>query len=115
MNEEAEEIGTMEKIEWLIDNEGCELADGYDALGLFFQYCCTEDDSIEILSIISEEVDFQYQIVMSQQDEEDDWQDDRVINIVNSIWDDLKVDDVFSADDKEQLKEKWATKLKKLL
>jgi hypothetical protein len=34
-----------DKIQWLIENEGCELSDGYEALERFFNDCCYDDSS----------------------------------------------------------------------
>ena len=34
-----------DKIQWLIENEGCELSDGYEALERFFNDCCYDDST----------------------------------------------------------------------
>ena len=116
----SEELCTIDKIEWLAENEGTELADGYNGLLTFLNYCCDEEDGTEIMSIIGEEVDYQYKETKIEMEEQGDWRDDRVNEVVNSLWENLMSLEYSKTammldTDKEELKVMWAKKLKGLL
>ena len=109
---------TEDKIEWLIDYEGCELADAYGGLELFFQYAAEDKDVTKILDAISDEVDRQYRITKEVLDEQDDYEDDRVIDVVNDLWNDLSSRGLLHSpreSHEKEVKEKWANKLKDLI
>lgn len=63
MNEQV----TRQKIDWLIENEGCELADGYEGLSTFLRYCYADKDG-RLLDLISSVVDEQYELCREEMD-----------------------------------------------
>lgn len=63
-------MNTLEKIDWLIENEGCELADGYSGLLSFTSYCCPDKVCGKLIDLITPVVDEQYDIVKEEYDYE---------------------------------------------
>jgi hypothetical protein len=134
----SEVLSTAEKIVWLQENEGTEIADGYDGLMAYFQYCCQDVDVTKILDLIEDNVDCEYIETMEQQDETfllDDYRDDEAIamntlcvlailnssKIVSAMWDDLMKAGFLSnlpeqyPKDAANMKEKWKEQLRVML
>jgi hypothetical protein len=109
----SEELTTEDKIQWLIKNEGCELADGYNGLESFFRYACNMDDEDKILDLIKDGVDFQYEITKAEYDANNEDRDYKVVNIVDSLWDELMKYPAHNIP-QDEIKEKWVRKLKEL-
>ena len=115
----SEELETIEKIEWLNEYEGCELADGYGAFQTFLMYCCSNKNATKILDIISDDVDYQYEETKRCLDDQGDWRDEKFMDLVNSLWEDLTSNVVINSMTanliEASLKEKWMKKLKEAL
>jgi hypothetical protein len=60
-------MNTKEKIDYIIDNEGCEYADGLECLLTFSSYCGIELDVI--LPFIEEDVDRIYEELLEEEEE----------------------------------------------
>jgi len=117
----SEDLSTADKIQWLIDYEGCEQADGYEALQTFFQYCCCDDNITKILDLIEEDVDEQYVHAKEINDDMGDYKDDEAIAMVSAMWDDLikagflsNLPDQYPKD-AANMKEKWKEQLRVML
>lgn len=50
----------LDKIEYIIDNEGCELADGYSGLQSFLNYCLPHKEWDMFLNFIKDRIDEHY-------------------------------------------------------
>jgi hypothetical protein len=60
-------MNTKEKIDYIIDNEGCEYADGLECLLTFSSYCGVDLD--RILPLVEEEVDTIYEGLLEEEEE----------------------------------------------
>ena len=69
------ELSLREKVDWLASNEGCELADGWQAFQTFISYCVNDEDDIienKILELCKEDIEYQYDTVKGEQELEDE-------------------------------------------
>lgn len=84
------ELSVSEKIDWLIENEGCELADGYSGLDSYLKYCCSGEVENQILELIKPLVDEQYEIVKEEYDYEQEMETNfGAETAADLIWSDL--------------------------
>lgn len=118
----SEVLSTEDKIQWLIDNEGTEIANGYCGLSTFFNYCCSEDHHAKILDLIEDDIHDYYietkGILDAVADEEKDWRDSAVNGMADAVWSDLDGAGLLretSSEVKEEILEKWKKELRVML
>lgn len=63
---------TDEMIDYIINNEGCELADGYQGLKRFLDYCCTPQDKKQLLFFLKEDINCDFNNVKEELEEQKD-------------------------------------------
>lgn len=59
-------MNTLEKIKYIIDNEGTELAEGLEGLIKFFNYVCPDDYQQPILDILEDSINVIYKEIKEE-------------------------------------------------
>lgn len=61
------------KMEFIIDNDGCELSDGYQGLQNFLRYCVPPEDTDDVLNVskIASLIEDHYTILKEELEEEE--------------------------------------------
>jgi hypothetical protein len=115
-------MNTMEKIQWLIENEGCELADGYNGLQTFFAYCCEREEQQKILRIIKDQVNEAYDLAKEEYDHEQERsapKDAKIRDAIDLILSDLGNNgfdtSILDANAQNDIKKRLARTLKNVL
>lgn len=56
-----------DKVEWLIENEGCEFADGLSGLQTFFDYCIPDEaKQAQLIDLVRKDLEYVFELTWEQ-------------------------------------------------